>query len=292
MNEYFSEMYGESLRHHGVVGMKWGVRRYQDYDGHLIGAKRRNKAITDLGRKISKARESRRVAKEKQRHVNLEELKAKAIRNGDIDSILKLRGQMSTAELKEARERALMLKQIREYKPQEKSVIDKILDKMGTGKRAIDTISDLRDSVNRLLGKGTGQNQNGNQNQQNQQGKKKNKSNNQQNQQNQEQAKEDKNQQPQEQGKKKKDKQSNQENDSVEKKLSDAEARVDKLLNDKGSETSNKKLLSSLLKKEFDAKDYNYAPTVNRYADSNRNDSYKNEPKQQSALDKIKSVVH
>lgn len=46
------EEYTNYLVHHGVKGMKWGVRRYQNADGSLTsnGQKRYNKKIKDLKR--------------------------------------------------------------------------------------------------------------------------------------------------------------------------------------------------------------------------------------------------
>lgn len=46
MNEFVSSYYGE-LYHHGIKGMKWGVRRYQNADGSLTkaGKERRAKEI-------------------------------------------------------------------------------------------------------------------------------------------------------------------------------------------------------------------------------------------------------
>lgn len=45
MPGYYAVYNDESLRHHGILGMHWGVRRYQNKDGSLTsaGKKRYNK---------------------------------------------------------------------------------------------------------------------------------------------------------------------------------------------------------------------------------------------------------
>ena len=43
-----------ALSHHGIIGMKWGVRRYQNKDGSLTnaGKKRYNKEMSDKAKEV------------------------------------------------------------------------------------------------------------------------------------------------------------------------------------------------------------------------------------------------
>ena len=212
-------MYNDTyLMHHGVKGQRWGVRRYQDYDGHRIGAKRRSKSIFNtIKAERLKKKEAKRVEQEKARQTSIEELKKRAVTNGDVDTILKLKGEMTTNELKDAAARMLAIKQIDQYRlPKEKSGLEKFIARLDKAKTTVDSIKNFHKSFTDLKDQLSGKTKDNN---------KKNDKNN-----------KNQNQNEQQEGKKKKDKNKQEQN------------------NDKGGD-SLEKLANILAKKLNDGSD-------------------------------------
>ena len=89
------------LTHHGILGMHWGVRRYQNQDGTLTsaGRARKNRGIIETYRnkkkmkKLRQAKEARKAEKEKIESI---------VKSGDAEKIKKVSHKLSEEQMARA----------------------------------------------------------------------------------------------------------------------------------------------------------------------------------------------
>lgn len=89
-------MENNTLQHWGILGMKWGVRRYQNKDGSLTNAGKKRlsrKQLKQRAKNLEKAREARAQKRA------LEEEKKKAIESGSAKDVMKFQGKYTAAEM-------------------------------------------------------------------------------------------------------------------------------------------------------------------------------------------------
>ena len=87
-------MENPELKHWGVKGMKWGIRRYQNKDGSLTRAGKKRQAAN-----LEKARQAKSDKKK------YEDAKNEAVKSGSASEVLKYKGDLTPAQMKEAQDR-------------------------------------------------------------------------------------------------------------------------------------------------------------------------------------------
>jgi len=108
--EYYGIHYDSVIEHHGILGMKWGVRRYQNADGTLTAKGKKRYAKVASSPRLTKVETrgaksiAKRSAKENTRYASAYETAAKKMRS---------KAEKATSEEKSAKYREKAKKNFR-----------------------------------------------------------------------------------------------------------------------------------------------------------------------------------
>lgn len=144
-SDIFDAMSKGYLEHHGVKGMKWGVRRTPEQLGYKTSKKRKTSSIISQLRKNSKKKAAKsQKTKEEKKEESREEIRAKLLKSTDPKYISKHMDLLDTRELQERIDR------ITKETTMKKLAAGKDKGKVKKGEDALKTISGVMESVSKI----------------------------------------------------------------------------------------------------------------------------------------------